>query len=109
MNRFKLTVSLISLCSIFLLTCAMQVTAAPSSIMVSSASTQPTLQQLTVNKLRNNPNLNLSQLNLTITGNKIELNGIASNGFERALAQKFIENTQGIEIIENKMLVELEK
>ncbi|OUS71278.1 BON domain-containing protein [Pseudoalteromonas sp. A601] len=109
MNRFKLTVSLISLSCVFLLACATQVSAAPSSIMVSSASTQPTLQQLTVNKLLNNPNLNLSQLNLTVIGNKIELNGIASNGFERALAQKFIENTQGIEIIENKMLVELEQ
>ncbi|MCQ8877469.1 BON domain-containing protein [Pseudoalteromonas shioyasakiensis] len=105
MNRFKLTVSLISLCCVFLLACATQVSAAPSSIMVSSASTQPNLQQLAVKKLYNNPNLNLSALNVIVTDNKIKLQGIASNGFERALAQKFLENTQGIEIIENKMKI----
>jgi len=73
--------------------------------MINSATTQPTLQQLTVIKLSTNPNLHLSQLNLVITKDKIELNGVAQTGFERALAQKFIENTQGIKIIENKIKI----
>ena len=105
MNRFKQTVLLVSLCCIFLLACATQVSAATSTIMVSSASTQPTLQQFAVNKLRTNPNLKISQLQVHVKGNKIALYGIAETGFERALAQKFLENTQGIAIIENKMQV----
>ncbi|MDP2636070.1 MAG: BON domain-containing protein [Pseudoalteromonas sp.] len=105
MNRFKLTVSLISFCCIFLLACTTQVMAAPSNIMISSATTQPTLQQLAVNKLSTNPNLHLSQLNVVISKDKIELNGFARTGFERALAQKFLENTQGIKIIENKIKI----
>ncbi|MDQ9093016.1 BON domain-containing protein [Pseudoalteromonas haloplanktis] len=105
MNRFKLTVSLVSLCCVFLLACATQVSAATSTIMISSVSPQPTLQQAIIDKLRRNPNLNLTQLQVHIDGNKIALYGQAATGFERALAQKFLENTQGIAIIENKMQV----
>lgn len=105
MNRFKLTISLVSLCCVFLLACATQVTAATSTIMISSVSPQPTLQQNIINKLRNNPNLNLSQLQVHVDGNKVALYGQAETGFERALAQKFLENTQGVAIIENKMQV----
>lgn len=105
MNRFKLTVSLVSLSCVFLLACAMQVSAATSTIMVSSVSPQPTLQQTIIHKLRSNPNLNLSQLQVHVHGNKVALYGQVGTGFERALAQKFLENTHGIAVIENKMQV----
>lgn len=105
MDRFKLTVSLVSLCCVFLLACATQVSAATSTIMISSVSPQPTLQQTIIDKLRSNPNLNLSQLRVHVDGNKVAIYGLTETGFERALAQKFLENTQGVAIIENKMQV----
>ena len=103
MNRFKLTMSLV--CCIFSLACTIQVSAATSTIMISSVSPQPTLQQTIIHKLRSNPNLNLSQLRVHVDGNKVAIYGLTETGFERALAQKFLENTQGVAIIENKMQV----
>lgn len=94
-----------SLSCLFLLACATQVSAAASSIAVSSASTQPNLQQAITSTLRSNPNFSLSQIQVIVDGGVIKLYGSAKNGYQRALAQKFIENMPGVKIIENKVHV----
>ena len=41
MNRFKLTIALVSFCCLFLLACATKVSAATNLAVVSSVATQP--------------------------------------------------------------------
>lgn len=103
MNRLKLTISVVSLSCLFLLVFATQVNAVPSSIAVSSASTQPNLKQAITNTLRSNPNFSLSNIQVIVDNDVIQLYGSAKNGYQRAIAQKFIENIPGVRIVENKM------
>jgi len=67
--------------------------------------TQPNLQQSITHELRTNPNLELENLNVQVENGDVELKGKANNGFERALAQKFLENMDGVKVIRNKISV----
>ena len=105
MNRFKLTIALVSFCCLFLLACATKVSAATSMAVVSSVATQPNLQQAITNTLRTNPNLALSDIRVQVKNGEVDLYGKAQTGFQRALAQKFLENMDGVKIIRNKISV----
>ena len=67
MNRFKLTVVLISLSCLFLLACATKVSA-NTSVLTSSTSAQPRLQQYALQKLTSNPNFTISNLQVIVEG-----------------------------------------
>ncbi|MBQ4832805.1 BON domain-containing protein [Pseudoalteromonas sp. MMG010] len=105
MNRFKLTIALISFCCLFLLACATKVSAATNLAVISSVATQPTLQNSITYVLRNNPNLALSDIRVEVKNGEVNLYGKAKNGFQRALAEKFLENMDGIKVIHNKVSV----
>jgi len=105
MNRFKLTIALVSFCCLFLLACATKVSAATNLAVVSSVATQPNLQQTITNTLRTNPNLALSDIRVQVEDGEVDLYGEAQTGFQRALAQKFLENMDGVKIIRNKISV----
>ncbi|MEM5547906.1 BON domain-containing protein [Pseudoalteromonas fuliginea] len=105
MNRFKLTIALVSFCCLFLLACATKVSAATNMAVVSSVATQPNLQQAITNTLRTNPNLALSDIHVQVKNGEVDLYGEAQTGFQRALAQKFLENMDGVKIIRNKISV----
>ena len=105
MSRIKFTIGFISFCCLFLLVSAFKVSAATHLAVVSSVATQPNLQQSITHELRTNPNLELENLNVQVENGDVELNGKANNGFERALAQKFLENMDGVKVIRNKISV----
>ena len=105
MSRIKFTIGFISFCCLFLLVSAFKVSAATHLAVVSSVATQPNLQQSITHELRTNPNLKLEKLNVHVNDGDVELKGEANNGFERALAQKFLENMDGVKIIRNKISV----
>ena len=105
MNRFKLTIALVSFCCLFLLACATKVSAATNMAVVSSVATQPNLQQTITNTLRTNPNLALSDIRVQVKNGEVDLYGEAQTGFQRSLAQKFLENMDGVKIIRNKISV----
>ncbi|GAA61135.1 hypothetical protein P20652_3009 [Pseudoalteromonas sp. BSi20652] len=73
--------------------------------VVSSVATQPNLQQTITSTLRTNPNFALSNIRVVVKDGEVELYGQAQTGFERALAQKFLENMDGVKIIRNKISV----
>ncbi|MCF7517162.1 MULTISPECIES: hypothetical protein [Pseudoalteromonas] len=104
MNRFKLTVVLTSFCCIFLLACATQVSA-NTSVLTTSTSAQPRLQQLALHKLMSNPNFSIENLQVIVNGDTIELYGSTETGFKRALAQKFLEHSQGVSRVKNNLKV----
>ena len=103
MSRLKLTIALVSFCCLFLLACATKVSATTNMVVVSSLATQPNLQQSITHTLRTNPNLALSDIRVQVKNGEVDLYGKAQTGFERALAQKFLENMDGIKIIRNKI------
>ena len=105
MSRIKFTIGFISFCCLFLLVSAFKVSAATHLAGVSSVATQPNLQQSITHELRTNPNWELENLNVRVNNGDVELKGEAKNGFERALAQKFLENMDGVKIIHNKISV----
>ena len=104
MNRFKLTVVLISLSCLFLLACATKVSA-NTSVLTSSTSAQPRLQQYALQKLTSNPNFTISNLQVIVEGDTVELIGSTKTGFQRALAQKFLEHNRGIRKVKNNLKV----
>lgn len=104
MNRFKFTISVIMASCLFLLACATQVSA-NTSVLTTSTTATPNLQQHMLMQLRSNPNLKLTNLQVHIVDNKAQLAGYAETGFQRALAQKFVESTDGLIGIENKIQV----
>ena len=105
MSRIKFTIGFISFCCLFLLASAFKVSAATHLAVVSSVATQPTLQQSITHELRTNPNLELENLNVQVENGDVELKGKANNGFERALAQKFLENMDGVKRIKNNIAI----
>lgn len=105
MNRLKLTIALVSFCCLFLLACATKVSAATHLAVVSSVATQPNLQQTITSTLRTNPNFALSNIRVQVKDGEVILHGQAQTGFERALAQKFLENMDGVKTIRNKISV----
>ena len=105
MSRIKFTIGFISFCCLFLLVSAFKVSAATHLAVVSSVATQPNLQQSITHELRTNPNLELENLNVQVENGDVELNGKANNGFERALAQKFLENMDGVKRIKNNIAI----
>ncbi|MGO3444659.1 MAG: BON domain-containing protein, partial [Pseudoalteromonas distincta] len=62
-------------------------------------------QQTITNTLRTNPNLALSDIRVQVKNGEVDLYGEAQTGFQRALAQKFLENIDGVKIIRNKISV----
>ncbi|KPM85487.1 MULTISPECIES: BON domain-containing protein [Pseudoalteromonas] len=104
MSRFKLTIVITLLSCIFLLACATNVSA-NTSVLTTSTSAQPRLQQMALKKLTNNPNFKIKHLQVIIDGNTVELKGIAETGFQRALAQKFLEHSHGVTQIRNNLKV----
>ncbi|MEI8644693.1 BON domain-containing protein [Pseudoalteromonas sp. Hal040] len=104
MSRFKLTVVLTSLSCLFLLACATNVSA-NTSVLTTSTSAQPRLQQMALQKLTSNPNFRIENLQVIVDGDTVELKGIAETGFQRALAQKFLEHSQGVMQIKNNLKV----
>ena len=105
MNRFKSTIALVLFCCLFLLACATKVSAATSLAVVSSVATVPNLQQTITNTLRTNPNFVLNNIRVQVKDGEVDLYGTAQTGFQRALAQKFLENMDGVKIIRNKISV----
>ena len=105
MSRIKFTIGFISFCCLFLLVSAFKVSAATHLAVVSSVATQPNLQQSITHELRTNPNLELEKLNVHVNNGDVELKGEAKNGFERALAQKFLENMDGVKRIKNNIAI----
>ncbi|WP_372762034.1 BON domain-containing protein [Pseudoalteromonas sp.] len=106
MNRFKLTISFVSFCCLFLLACATKVSAATNLAVVSSVATQANLQQAITHTLRTNPNLTLNNIRVQVKNGEVDLFGNAPTGFQRALAQKFLENIEGITVIRNKISIQ---
>jgi osmotically-inducible protein OsmY len=76
-----------------------------SLAVVSSVATVPNLQQTITNTLRTNPNFVLSNIRVQVKDGEVDLYGTAQTGFQRALAQKFLENMDGVKIIRNKISV----
>ena len=105
MSRTKFTISCISFCCLFLFASAFNVSAATHLAVVSSVATHSNLQQSITHELRTNPNLKLEKLNVHVNDGDVELKGEASNGFERALAQKFLENMDGVKRIKNNIII----
>jgi osmotically-inducible protein OsmY len=105
MNRFKLTIALVSFCCVFLLACATKVSAATNLAVISSVATQPNLQQTITNTLRTNPNLRLENIRVQVENGEVKLYGKAHNGFQRALAEKFLENMDGVKVIRNQISI----
>jgi len=105
MKRFKLTIALVSFCCLFLLACATKVSAATNIAIISSVASQPNLQQSITHTLRTNPNFKLSDIRVQVKNGEVDLYGKAQTGFQRALAQKFLENMDGVKIIRNKISV----
>jgi osmotically-inducible protein OsmY len=73
--------------------------------VVSSVATQPNLQQSITHTLRTNPNLVLTRIRVQVKNGVVDLYGEAQTGFQRALAQKFLENMDGVKVIRNKISV----
>jgi osmotically-inducible protein OsmY len=105
MNRFKLTIALVSFCCLFLLACATKVSAATNLAVISSVATQPNLQQSITHTLRSNPNLTLNDIRVQVKNGEVDLYAKAPTGFQRALAQKFLENIDGVKVIHNKIII----
>jgi len=89
MNRFKLTIALVSFCCLFLLACATKVSAATNLAVVSSVATQPNLQQTITNTLRTNPNLALSDIRVQVEDGEVDLYGEAQQVFSVHLRKSF--------------------
>ncbi|MAD05426.1 BON domain-containing protein [Pseudoalteromonas shioyasakiensis] len=104
MSRFKLTIALTLLSCLFLLACATTVSA-NTSVLTTSTSAQPRLQQMALQKLTSNPNFQIENLQVIVDGDTVELKGITETGFQRALAQKFLEHSQGVMQIKNNLKV----
>ncbi|EWH06276.1 hypothetical protein AT00_09885 [Pseudoalteromonas lipolytica SCSIO 04301] len=104
MSRFKLSVIVTLFSCLFLLACATQVSA-NTHVLTTSTSAQPRLQQVALKKLTNNRNFKIENLQVIVNGDTIELLGSTETGFQRALAQKFLEHSQGVRHVKNNLKV----